>query len=95
MDQNAVPVTVDSIGAGALTQIQDIWCRHPTHEEILAYKALRDAEQITDIKITYSRATGITIFTYWSTLPKEWIHDALRTARKEFAGAASEDNEEV
>ena len=82
MEQNTVPVTVDSMGAGALTQIQDIWYRHPTHEEILAYKALGDAGQITDIKVTYSRATGITIFTYWSTLPKEWIHDALKAEKE-------------
>jgi len=82
VESNTVPVTVDSMGAGALTQIQDIWCRRPTHEEILAYKELGDAGQITDIKVTYSRATGMTIFTYWSTLPKEWIHDALKAEKE-------------
>ena len=82
MDQEAIPVTVENMGAGALMRMQDIWCRHPSKLEMLAYKALGDAGQITDIKVTYSRATGITVFTYWSTLPQEWIHDALRAERQ-------------
>lgn len=80
--QDLTRVTVENMGAGALMRMQDIWCRYPSKLEMLAYKALGNAGQITDIKVTYSRATGMTIFTYWSTLPKKWIHDALRSERQ-------------
>lgn len=49
-----------------------------TGHKMQAYKALIDEKRIARLRVTYDKVSRNTAIEYMSSLPHEWIRDALR-----------------
>ena len=61
-----------------MTFCRDTWKRHIPPEKLTAYKQLIDAGKIKDVKVTYSRRTGVTSVEYYAESTHEMILEEMR-----------------
>ena len=61
-----------------MTFCRDTWKRHIPPEKLTAYKQLIDAGKIKDVKVTYSRRTGVTSVEYYAESTHEMILEQLK-----------------